>query len=49
MAKIETSNFKRLIGVWKTEGTILNIKENLTLLEYGNCNQKMANGPILLT
>lgn len=26
MAKIETSNFKRLIGIWKTEGTILTDK-----------------------
>lgn len=24
MENIETSNFKRLIGIWKTEGTILN-------------------------
>ena len=32
MAKIGTSSFKRLIGVWKTEGTILNAKENSTLV-----------------
>ncbi|MEO5684072.1 MAG: hypothetical protein ABIQ88_15625 [Chitinophagaceae bacterium] len=31
MANIETSNFKRLIGVWKTEGTITTEKENLKL------------------
>lgn len=32
MAKIGTSSFKRLIGFWKTEGTILNAKENSTLV-----------------
>ena len=32
MAKIATSSFKRLIGVWKTEGTILNAKENSSLV-----------------
>lgn len=31
MTKIETSSFKRLIGVWKTEGTILNINGNSKL------------------
>ena len=32
LAKIGTSSFKRLIGFWKTEGTILNAKENSTLV-----------------
>ncbi len=32
MTKIETSDFKRLIGVWKTEGTILTDKGNLKLV-----------------
>jgi hypothetical protein len=31
MAKIETSNFKRLIGTWETEGTIFSDKGNLKL------------------
>lgn len=31
MTKIETSNFKRLIGIWKTEGTILTEKDNSKL------------------
>jgi hypothetical protein len=32
MDKIETSNFKRLIGVWKTEGTILTNNYNSKLI-----------------
>jgi hypothetical protein len=32
MAKIETSNFKRLIGIWKTEGTIFTDKGNSKLV-----------------
>ena len=32
MTKIETSNFKRLIGVWKTEGSITTEKGTLKLL-----------------
>src|SRR6187551_235054 len=32
MDKIETSNFKRLIGVWKTEGTILTNNDNSKLI-----------------
>lgn len=28
MTKIETSNFERLIGVWKTEGVIITEKDN---------------------
>ena len=31
MTKIETSNYKRLIGVWKTEGLIFTEKGNLKL------------------
>ena len=31
MIKIETSNYKRLIGVWKTEGLIFTEKGNLKL------------------
>ena len=31
MTKIETSNFKRLIGIWKTEGIILTEKGNSKL------------------
>ena len=32
MIKIETSNFKRLIGIWKTEGIILTDKGNSKLV-----------------
>ena len=32
MTKIETSNFKRLIGIWKTEGMILADKGNSKLV-----------------
>lgn len=32
MAKIETSNFKRLIGIWETSGTIFTGKDNLKLI-----------------
>ena len=31
MKKMETSNFKRLIGIWKTEGTVNGEKGNLRL------------------
>lgn len=32
MKKLKTSNFKRLIGIWKREGTILNEKNNSKLV-----------------
>ena len=32
MTKIKTSNFKRLIGIWKTEGTVYSHKDNLKLV-----------------
>lgn len=32
MTRIETSNFKKLIGIWKTEGTILTAKDNPKLV-----------------